>query len=168
LACALGAAGAAAQVRSDWERENEDRLKQAQEEVVPPPPLERARLVEMKLPAAAETDFRFFVDASSVSVGPDRIVRYVLVARSASGVENVTYEGIRCPAEYRIYAVARADGSWGGRASEWRPIPRDARASQSTLSRQYFCPARQAILSAEEGRKALAAGAHPGVFVEPR
>jgi hypothetical protein len=155
-ACAVGA-----QIQSDWERENEDRLKQSAEKLVPPPPLDKSRLVEVKLPSSRESDFRYYVDPASVSVGDDRIVRYVQVARSASGAENVSFEGIRCPWEYRVYAVGRSDGSWAGRATAWRPIPRDARVSQNALSRQYFCPGRQAIRTGAEGEKALRAGGHP-------
>lgn len=163
LGLALLAGAASAQIQSDWERENEDRLKQSNELIVPPPPVERARLVELSPPPTLETGFRYFVDPSSVSVGSDRIVRYVLLARSPDGAENMTFEGIRCPSEYRIYAVGRQDGTWGGRASDWRAIPRNARATQNWIGRQYFCPARTAILSAEEGRRALLGGGHPAV-----
>jgi hypothetical protein len=162
------ASAASAQIQSDWELENADRLKQADEQVVAPPRLDRARLLELRLPPSADTDFRYFVDAASVSVGDDRIVRYVLLVRSPSGAENVSFEGIRCPGEYRVYAVGRPDGGWGGRATEWRPIPRHPRAGQNVLSRSYFCPGRQAIVGADEGRNALRAGGHPGVFVEQR
>jgi hypothetical protein len=150
-------------VKSDWERENEDRLKQAEEEVVPPPPYDEARLIELELGLAAQTDFRHYVDPASVSVGADRIVRYVVVGRSASGAQNVRFEGIRCPAEYRVYAVGRPDGGWGGQPSEWRAVPKDARLAENALSRRYFCPLRQAIGTAEEGVKALRAGGHPAM-----
>ena len=163
IALALFAASASAQIRSDWERENEERLKQSDEQVVPPPPLDRRRMVQLNPPPTVDTGFRYFVDADSVSVGSDRIVRYVLLARSPEGAESVTFEGIRCPSEYRIYAVGRQDGSWGGRASEWRSIPRNARATQNWLGRHYFCPARSAISSAEEGRRALMSGNQPAV-----
>jgi hypothetical protein len=163
-ALAVAASAAQGQIKSDWERANEDRLKQSQEQVVPPPSFDRARLVEVKSTLFADTDFRFFVDPDSVSVGEDRIVRYVLVARSPNGAENITFEGIRCPGEYRVYAVGHSDGSWAGRASEWRPIVRDPRVTQATLARQYFCPGRSAIASSVEGRRAVRAGGHPGVF----
>jgi len=166
LLLAAAASAASAQIQSDWERANEERLKQADEQVVPPPPLDKTQLLELKLPPAAETDFRYYVDQASISVGTDRIVRYVLLVRSPSGVENVSFEGIRCPSEYRVYAVGRPDGDWGGRATEWRSITRDPRAAQNTLSRHYFCPARQAIVGADEGRNALRAGGHPGIFLE--
>ena len=160
---ALYGSAVVGQVKSDWERENEDRLRQADEEVVPPPPFDRARLVELELGLAAVTDFRYFVDPATVSVGSDRIVRYVVVARSSSGVENVAFEGLRCPGEYRIFAVGRPDGKWGGQPTEWRPVPKDARLAENALSRRYFCPARRAIGSPQEGVEALRAGGHPAL-----
>jgi len=153
-----------AQVQSDWERANEERLKQSQEQVVAPPPLERASLIELELEAASE--FRYFVDAASISVGADRIVRYAMVARSPSGAENVSFEGLRCPGDYRIYAVGSADGRWGGRPGEWRPVPRDGRIGQNALSKRYFCPARAAIRTREEGVGALRQGGHPAMLSE--
>ena len=161
-------ASAYGQVQSDWERANEDRLKQSGERLVPPPPLERKGLVEVKLALSASTDFRYFVDWHSVSAGEDRIVRYVLVSRSPSGTENVTFEGIRCMKEYRVYAVGRPDGSWGGQPGEWRPIPRHANAVQSALAAEYFCPGRAAIRTSEEGQQAVRAGGHPGIGRENR
>lgn len=163
LFLALYGSSGLGQVKSDWERENEERLRQADEQVVPPPAFDRARLLEVQLGLAAATDFRYFVDPATVSVGTDRIVRYVVVARSPSGVENVRFEGVRCPGEYRIYAVGRPDGSWGGQPSEWRPVPKDARAAENALSRRYFCPVRQAIGSSQEGVDALRAGGHPAL-----
>jgi hypothetical protein len=159
LLLALHGAGAAGQIKSDWERENEERLKQADEQVVTPPAWDKARLVELQL--RERSDFSYLVDPASISVGADRIVRYVVLARSPSGVENVSFEAIRCPGEYRILAVGRPDGSWAGRPSEWRPVPRDVRLAQNVLSRRYFCPVRQAIRSAQEGVDALRSGGHP-------
>jgi CNP1-like family len=157
------------QIQSDWERANEERIKQSYEKQVAAPPLERGRLVEVKLDPSATTDFRYYVDWGSVSAGEDRIVRYVLVARSASGAENVSFEGIRCQSrEYRVYAVGKPEGGWAGRASEWRPIPRQWNSSQAALARQYFCPGRAAIKTSEEGQRAVRAGGHPGVFRDLR
>jgi CNP1-like family protein len=154
------------QIQSDWERANEERLKQSGERLVAPPPLERSRLVEVKLHVSAGTDFRHYVDWGSVSIGQDRIVRYVLVARSASGAENVSFEGIRCQGEYRVYAVGGPGGGWAGQPSEWRPIPRNVNSSQAALAKQYFCPGRAAIRTSAEGQQAVRAGGHPGVFRE--
>lgn len=165
LAAALLPGFSHAQVQSDWERANEERLKQAGEKSIPPPLLERSRLVEVKLQLGANAEFRYFVDWGTVSVGEDRLVRYVLVSRSPSGAENVTFEGIRCTKEYRVYAVGRPDGSWGGQPGEWRSIPRQ-NAVQAKLAADYFCPGRAAIRTSEEGQKALRAGGHPGLARE--
>jgi CNP1-like family. len=166
LVLALVAGAAGAQVKSDWERENEERLKQSEEVVVAPPPLARAKLIELELEATS--DFRYFIDAQSVSVGPDRIVRYTMVARSPGGVENITFEGLRCSGEYRVYAVGQpGEGGWSGRPGNWRPVPRDARIGQNALMQKYFCPARAtAIRDAQEGVAALRAGRHPAKELE--
>ena len=166
LALALATPPAAAQVPSDWEREHAERLKQSEELVVAPPALDRSRLVEVKV--EAESDFRYFVDPGSISVGSDRVVRYIMVARSSSGVENVTYQGMRCPGEYRIYAVGRGEGTWGGRPSAWRPVPQDLRSGERALSRRYFCPGRAAIQTSDEGARALREGGHAAMVREQR
>jgi hypothetical protein len=169
LVSGLFVTAAHAQIQSDWERANEERIKQSYEKPVAAPPLERSRLVEVKLDASANTDFRYYVDWGSVSAGEDRIVRYVLVARSASGAESVSFEGIRCQSrEYRVYAVGKPEGGWAGRASEWRAIPRQWNSSQAALARHYFCPGRAAIKTSEEGQRAVRDGGHPGVFRDLR
>jgi hypothetical protein len=161
-------AAAHAQLKSDWELKNEDRLKQSEERLVAPPALEPGRLVEIKLHVSADSGFRYYVDWGSVSAAEDRIVRYVLVARNESGIENVSYEGIRCPGEYRVYAVGRPDGSWAGRPSEWRAIPRHRNAAQGALAKTYLCPGRHPVATSDEAQRAIRAGGHPGVFPESR
>src|SRR5205823_1385222 len=104
------------------ERQNVQSL--VSEDTEAPPPYTRpADLIEFYVSPTAE--FKYFVDASSLSVGADRIVRFTLVARSPSGVDNVSYEGMRCPRENRLYAVARAGGSWSSRDSDWREFARE-------------------------------------------
>jgi hypothetical protein len=166
LAAACLVSAAQAQIQSDWERANEDRLRQSGEKLVPPPPLNRARLVELKQNLSSGSDFRYYVDWGSVSAGDDRIVRYVLVARSAAGVESVTFEGLRCQGEYRVYAVGRPEGGWGGQASEWRQIPRSSNAAQPMLAREYFCPGRAVVRTSAEAQQAIRAGGHPGTHRE--
>jgi CNP1-like family len=161
---ALAAGSSQGQIQSDWERANEERLKQFGERPVAAPPLERSRLVEVTPGLLGASDFRYYVDWGSVSAGEDSIVRYALVARSPSGAENVTFEGLRCQGEYRVYAVGTAHGGWAGRPSEWRPMPRSPKAIQPALAKQYFCPGRAAIRSSEEGQRAVRSGGHPGVF----
>ena len=95
--------------QSDWERAH--LAETWQEEETPPPAYPApADLIEFKVVEAG--GFRFFVDGSTLAVGKDGIVRYVLVARSPEGADNVTFEGLRCATrESRIYAVGHADRS---------------------------------------------------------
>ncbi|HEV3010392.1 MAG TPA: CNP1-like family protein, partial [Burkholderiales bacterium] len=157
----LAACGASGP-RSDWERANEEKLPAAeqQREALPTPPAKRGELLEFFV--AATSEFRFFVDAASLSVGSDGIVRYVLVARSSTGTENVSFEGMRCATrEVRIYALGR-DGAWVGRETDWRAIqPRSVQRWHNALYREYFCPQAEPIRSAGEGADALRRGGHP-------
>lgn len=104
--------------------------------------------------------FKFFIDAKSIAIGADGVVRYTLVARSPDGVDNVSYEGIRCRTEsYRIYATGHADGSWSKRIGPWRRIePRTVSRWRNALLRDYFCPANAPILSVAEGIEGLKNG----------
>jgi hypothetical protein len=165
-----GCAGARQEPISDWERKNQERLGLALPEDRPatPPYPKKEDLVEIYV--SATTDFKYFVDASTLSVAPKgRTVRYVLVARSPSGVENVTYESIRCPDQYRVLAVGQGDGKWSGRQSDWRDIQRGSGLSwQYALARNYFCPHRDPIRTVDEGVDALRRGSHPAVYVDPK
>ncbi len=113
---------------------------------------------------SAATDNRFFIDATTVTVSPDGVVRYVLVIETASGARSVSFEGMRCEArERRIYASGRPDGSWSrSRNAEWRQI-RDAGSNRyhMALFAEYFCPEGVIVRSADEARDALRRGGHP-------
>ena len=117
------------------------------------------RLIEFDKSAAA--DFGYFIDPQTLSVDKDGVVRYVLVARSMSGAQNVTYEGLRCAsAEHRFYAFGRADGTWSRSRSGWRSLVQ-GQPLQRILYADYFCPQKVAILNAAEGVRALRDGGHP-------
>lgn len=108
---------------------------------------------------------RFLLDKSSISIGEDGIVRFVLVTRSASGVENVSFEGIRCDSlERRIYAVGRSDRTWSkSRNPNWMAI------SSSTVSlphwdlaKRYFCDYGLPVSSPRHVIDAIRRGSQPG------
>jgi hypothetical protein len=145
--------------KSDWERSHEGRLTPSEETLVLPAYPRERELIEFFVAAASE--FRFFVDASSISVVGGE-VRYTLVARSSAGAENVSYEGMRCNSgEVRIYALGRG-GAWSGTPGEWRAIqPRSVQRWHHALQREYFCPQREPIARREEGVDALRRGGHP-------
>lgn len=127
---------------------------------LPPPPGE-GTLSEFFVSAA--TANRFYVDLASISVGTDGVVRYVLIAQTAEGGRNVSFEGIRCESgQRRIYALGRADGSWSpARSREWVRI-RDVTANRqhAALYSGYFCPLGTIVRDADEARDALKRGGH--------
>jgi hypothetical protein len=90
-------------------------------EAPPPPPLRTTALVPLEVPG---TSMRFGVDPASVSIGADRIVRYVIVATSTSGVVNAMYEGIRCDAgEVKVFARHNPDSGWvPARSAQWQAL----------------------------------------------
>jgi hypothetical protein len=153
--------GAQDRHRSDWEDANAARLEKEGDAIAPvvlPPAPQADHLVEFTVDKIR--DFRFYVDASTLTVNRDGVVRYVLVARSQAGADNVTYEGLTCrSAEYRLYATGRPGGSWQEQRVPWRPVA--MRAVQRTLMDDYFCPRRVLISSAAEAVMALRRGRHP-------
>ncbi len=121
----------------------EDYTRQAWREAevaFPAAPVEGA-LREFYVSAVAEN--RFFVDTSTLSIGADGVVRYVLVVLTHGGARNVSFEGMRCETrEWRIYASGRADGSWSkARSDSWSAV-REAAVNRhrAVLFLDYFCP----------------------------
>jgi hypothetical protein len=157
-------AGCGSTERSDWERQQEAREEKEESTPLPkPPPLpRRENLVQFEVSGPTQ-GFRFFIDSASLQIGKEKVplIQYVVVARSPSGAENVTFEGLRCTtAEYRTYALAQPDGTWGGRPSPWQSIAR-ARVWTGALAREYFCPQAVPVRSNEEALRALRQGGNP-------
>lgn len=112
------------------------------------------------------SQFDFFVDRNSLSVGADGVIRFTVVAK-APAASNVMYEGMRCPArERRIYAYGQPDGTWREVAdSGWERIPAPPVGLYGlTLYRQYFCAGGYPIRSVAEGIDALQRGGSPRAF----
>ena len=66
-------------------------------------------LVEMTIPSRGNR-FTTYIDAKTLQVGEDGVVRYVVVIRSDRGVDNVVAEGLRCETrEYREYGYGTGD-----------------------------------------------------------
>lgn len=92
--------------------------------------------------AGGASPHRFYVDARSLSVGEDGVVRYTLVIKATGGATNVTFEGIRCELrQQKYYAVGRADGNWvRARNPQWRRIAsQDVNRHHSVLYAEFFC-----------------------------
>jgi len=138
---------------SDWEKRTLQG-QPAEEELAPPAYPQTANLLEFRLPDAE--GFRYFIDRTTVSLEKDGVVRYVLVARSSEGAQNVTYEALRCQrAESRVFAVGQPDGTWMSARSAWRPI---SAPRHLALYRDYFCPGSQPVRSAADAVRALERG----------
>ncbi len=82
------------------------------------------------------------VDRTTLTLGEDAVVRYVLMIKTAGGAENVTFEGLRCETgQRRIYAFGRRDQTWSpATASDWRRIE-DTRVNRHHFEfwRDVFC-----------------------------
>ena len=167
LLAACGTPSAVPEAKSDWEKANEEKLaaseRAAAANAVPTPPVQRGELIEFAVTGTSE--FRFFVDASTLSVDNEGIVRYVLVARSSSGTENVSFEGMRCDTrERKVYALGHSDGSWArARDPKWQRIElRDLTPYYYVLYREYFCASRTRPATPKQAVEALKWGVGPG------
>lgn len=113
----------------------------AEVDVKLPPPPKTENLVRFE-PSAANMN-QFFIDANSISISADGVVRYTMVIKSPSGAENVSYEGIRCETtELKVYAFGRRDGSWSNAsAPAWKKIEyKQVNRQHGVLYSYYFCP----------------------------
>ena len=99
----------------------------------PPPPAPKLEgLIPLEIPG---TTLRFGVVPTSVAIGSDGIVRYVVVASSATGAVNAMYEGIRCNSgEYKVYARHNPDSGWTPvKDSAWRSLHEQPMSRHSLL-----------------------------------
>ena len=99
---------------------------------------------------------RFYIDAQSLSIGEDGVVRYTLVIKTAGGATNVSYEGIRCEERHqKYYATGRTDGTWvRARNPQWRRIElQELNRHHNVLVQDYLCAGprrRQTVSTARE------------------
>jgi hypothetical protein len=158
----IGAAHAGGEGRSSYAGEFEaDKPWQEAETELPAAPL-ATNLKEIYVSAVATNNY--FIDAATLTVGADRVVRYVLVVETSGGARNVSFEGMHCETgKWKLYATGHKDGTWSrARISEWREIEnKPVNRHHAALSRDYFCPNGGPIRDAAEGRRALKLGKHP-------
>lgn len=105
---------------------------------LPPLPAD-ADLIEFRLDGAQDS-FRYFIDGKHLSVGPDEVVRYTLVARSDTGARNLSFEGIRCTpqGQYRVFAYGTGSG-FTPVNEDWREIGPATERYRVELQRHHFC-----------------------------
>jgi hypothetical protein len=92
--------------------------------------------------AGSATSHKFYIDTSSISIGEDGVVRYVMVTKTEGGATNVSYEGIRCETrEQKTFAFGGSNGQWlRARDGKWqRIVLRDLKPYPYMLWREFFC-----------------------------
>jgi hypothetical protein len=128
--------------KATWTENKVDKL--------PPLPSEASLL---SFDVSQNTPLAFSVDAKSIDVGSDGVVRYTIVVTSPAGARNVNYEGIRCDTyEWRQYAGLNAthDGWDRSVATDWSRIENgDLNAYQAALYQDYFCASKMAAAPAK-------------------
>lgn len=132
-------------------------------EVEFPPPPQEAFLREFFVSSASSN--RSYVDESSLEVGSDYVVRFVLVTRTSGGAENVSFEGIRCTTgERKLYALGRPDGEWTTpRRSEWQTMrTASVNTPQTALAINYLCDGPAPPRTTEDALRTLRTGVERG------
>lgn len=103
---------------------------------------------------------RYFVDKTTLDMGKDGVVRYVLTIKARGGATNVSFEGIRCATrERKIYAIGHTDGSWSrARDSKWQPIASTSLLSyHRPLADEYLCPQGEMVASPQQALRNMRA-----------
>lgn len=102
---------------------------------------------------SSATRHRHFIDAASISVGDDKVVRYTVVIEATGGAKNVSFEGLRCESgERRLYAYGHPDGTWSkARNAGWEDIKfRSALSYHKALFENFFCKDDTRVRDSEE------------------
>lgn len=140
LAALLAATPLSAQWK-DWDYDLDQEKKSWKELQVNLPPYPKAENL-LKLDIGSNATNQYFVDATSISVGEDGVVRYTLVIKAGGGATNVSFEGIRCDGrQVRVYAFGHPNSEWSrARNAGWVDIqPREINGYHYALHRDYFC-----------------------------
>ncbi|MDP1863530.1 MAG: CNP1-like family protein [Thiobacillus sp.] len=107
---------------------------------------------------SSATQNKHFIDAESISVGEDLVVRYTVIIVAAGGAKNVSFEGLRCEsAERRLYAYGHPDGTWSkARNAGWEGIKlRSLFSYRKALFEDFFCPDGIRVRDGKEAVKNL-------------
>lgn len=112
-----------------------------QESDAPPPPaFSTDHLIAVDMPRYVS--LKFGIDPATLSITPDGLVRYVMVAINASGTVNAMFEAIRCATgEVKTYARSGASGSWSiVKDPPWQALNGNQPSKHAlALTRQGLC-----------------------------
>jgi len=134
---AWAALDAAAQVNPSFGRHKLNDIPEVEEQpwqeqdVEPPAFPKKEDLREFYVSAVATN--KYMIDAATLSVGSDGIVRYVLVVETSGGATNVSFEGINCKDRaWKHYASGNnANSTWTRSRRAQRMAPDREQAGQS-------------------------------------
>jgi hypothetical protein len=87
------------------------------QEALVPPPASFATDQLIPVTVAGPSELKVGIDPKQLSIGPDKIVRYVLVAQGSNGLLTVTFEGIDCKT-----AATRVLARWNVGTQQWRVL----------------------------------------------
>lgn len=152
LAASLFVGSTAAMAQSQFEEDFDDKDKPWQEIAIQLPAEPKAENLLPFNVSATSTQI-FTIDAESVSVGSDGVIRYTVVSTSEGGARNVSYEGIRCESfERKLYAFGQPNGTWSrSRRDQWERINfQAANGYHAALAKDYFCQEKTVAGTAEE------------------
>jgi hypothetical protein len=104
-----------------------------------PPYPQDSDLIEFR--PRGNSNNRYYIEAASLALGADRVVRYTAVIRSRSGATNVSYEGLRCKdAHYKVYAFGTQSGTWSeARDPKWQDVGLSVGNFRFSLYKDYLC-----------------------------
>jgi len=106
-----------------WAQSAAEDAEWKESELPPPPAFDVGKLLTVDV--SLNSSLVYGVDPASISISKsDSLVRYVMVATSASGARNVMYEAIRCSTgEFKTYARHSPEGRWNMASHpEWRSM----------------------------------------------
>jgi hypothetical protein len=152
LALACWAVPVSAQWKG-WDYELDEEKKDWKEiEAALPPYPKPENLIPFE--GSSASSHRYFIDAPSLSIGKDGVVRYTLVIRTAGGAMNVSFEGIRCDMrQHRTYAFGHPGDKWSrARDAEWHRIDssREQVRHQAVLHTDFFCSGKKPLKNSAE------------------
>lgn len=109
-------------------------------EAPPPPAFNADKLIALAMPPYVT--LKFGLDPATLSITPDGVVRYVVVARNTSGSTTAIYEGLRCSTnEVKTYARQTAGSPWAVvKAPRWQILDSSLPSKHATvLAYQGVC-----------------------------
>ena len=109
---------------------------------LPPWPSEQGLIKVNTNMSLVNFPYTLLIDEKSFSISKDRIIRYTAILRSASGVDNVAYEGISCNhRQVKRYAYGSRGQFRPVRKPEWRFVLKKGQdLYRNELIDSFFCP----------------------------